>query len=484
MADLTLAQLLAARTLDQIRERLFARLNVAGFPITDFHSGGVERTSIEAAAEAIRDFVAFLLPVLAGGGLATEAAGDWLSLLGAHNYRLDRTPAEYTIQNVKLMVAPGAGPYPRTAGDLVVRAASGNRYILETGVTLPAGGVSGDFVWGRFKAESPGSAYSDAAGTITELVTSLPGVSVSNAVDVGSFTGVAHAGTGSGTMSVSGTPTVSAARFTVRILIGGAAGTATFEYSHDGGPWLTGGVTQIAPAYTTIAVGVRVGFTGPLHAGDTYVFATPGSSIAVQGRDLESDEDYRARIIARWPALAEVGLSEIYELWAKEASPDVTQVTVTPGNSALTPGRVNILIAGFVNPLSGGTVTAVQNYISERAPITAVPVVTSASPEPIAVAGSVTVRSAELVTVQENAQALWDAYLRSLPMGEGTVIRVAELAQALMDAGAVDFDDLRIGGPSDITYERVTLIGTTIATGYVNPPTITGIKDMLTWVLI
>lgn len=481
MAELTLAQLLATPTADQIRDRLFARLNGAGFPVDDFTEGAVVRTVTESEAEALLDFAAGLIPLIAGGGLVRESKGDWLSLLAQQNFMRDRLPATYTIQRVNLIVATGAGPYDVNPGELVVEADSGRRYILDEALNLPIGDSSTP---ARFKAESPGSAYSDPAGSIHNLITSLPGVTVLNSNQTYSL--VTHGGSGQGSMIVGGTPTVPTARVVVRITSTGAAGTAQFDYSLNGAPYTSGGITPISPATMTIpGTGIELSFadgatpSASFINGDTYHFSRPGSPILEQGRDDESDEALRVRMLEMFAALAEVPPEDVYEKWAKEASAEVTRAHAFPENTAATPGRVRVVIAGAVNPLGGDTVDTVQLYIDDRHPSTDHPVVTAANTLAFGAVGGVLVPADQLAEAQQKAQAGWIAYLQSLPMG-GTA-RSSQLEKVLLNAGCLDTYDIQLETDDLITHDVYHMAPDSVAAPRETGGVAATLADMLSW---
>ncbi len=457
MADLTLPQLLAAPTADQIRDRIFARLNRADFPVTDFHEGAVARTIVEAVSSAIADFVGALIPRIAAGGFATLAKGDWLSLLGQENFLLARLPASFTTQAVRLYAAAGVGPYSLAVGQLVLEAPSGNRYVLDAAGTIPVGTVLGesgagtegvDFVTLAFKAESPGSKYADPAGSLTRLITPLPGVLAVNRAPT--FSAVGHDGDGTGSITLSGSP-AGAARFSIRILTDGQADAATFEFSLDGAPYLPGGVAAstgvvlTGGSVVTFVNGVIPSFI----AGETFTFSTPGSPIITQGADTETDAHLAGRIAARWPALSQNALDDVYEQWAYAASDEVTKVRVRPVNTESTPGRVEIMIAGAVNPLVGA-VGLVQAYVDARHPITDDPLVVAADAVSISALGDVHVYAKDLVRIQTAAQLAWQMYLNELPIGG--IVRSAELAQILMDLDAIEFQNIFVGPTSDVIW--------------------------------
>ena len=484
MALLTFDQLLAGLTQDQIRERLFGRLNSDSFPITDFAPGANGRTFVEMAAAGIADNVAGLVPRIAGGGFVDEADEDWLTLLAQQNYAIDKIGASFTVQTVKLYAALGVGPYTVAAGDLVVQALSGNRYILAQAGTIPIGtgvgpsGVDGtDYKALQFKAESPGAAYADVAGEITTLLTKqLPGVSAINGAPT--FSAVGHAGSGTGTLSLGGTPT-GPARFTLRITASGQPDVATFEYSQDGAPYIpagscaSGGV--VLPGGTVVAFVAGTANPSFVYL-DTYDFSAPGTPIALQGLDEETKEALGARMIARWPSLAEVPTTDIYEQWARLASTQVTKVTVNPNNTAAHPGRTDILIAGLSDLT--GIVGTVQAYIDQRAGVTDHPFVAAATVVDIQAAGSVEVNAADLTRIQTEAQLAWQVYVASLLIG-GTV-RAAKLIQILMDAGAVDYFNVFIGPIGSAIYPDFTVLSTEVMQALAG----SSLATQLTWIVL
>lgn len=463
---LTLASLLATPTADDIKAKLLASLNVVGFPITDWLSGGVARTLTEMVAAALRDFVGVLTPRIAGGGILDTAEGDWLTLLVEQLYEMERREASYTEQRMVLTDDGGTGPHTINAGDVIVEANTGNRYINTTGGTLLLGGT----LVLTFKAESPGGSYADPGGTVTRMVTTIAGVTVDNPDQ--DFSPVAQTGIGPGTVTPSapgGAGTATAHTFVIKILSSGQVGAATWSYSMDGAEHVSGGTvvaTYDLPGGTRVAFANHGTFPVSFVLGDLYTFTTPGSPITVQGQNIETDEELRERARARWPDLSLVPTETKYATWAKAASVQVTKVTATPDLAI--PGQVNVKIAGNSNPLSVDVVNLVQAYVNDRADITDKAVVTAAATELITPAGTVTVRAADLAAVQAAAQTAWSTYIQTIPIAG--VVRVAELAQAVMDAGAVDFTALLLNGAASVQLgdgEVATITG--------------GIDTQLTW---
>lgn len=174
----SLRDLLAPKSRDTILQELIDRLREKGFPITDWHPGGVGRTILEVDAAALEDLYA-LVPAIAAGGYLPTARGPWLDLLVESAYDLRRHPATFARGRVVLTAEPGFGPYTLSPGDLWVGTPNGLRYQNTTGGVLPMGGT----LVVEIQAESPGSRYNVPAGAITILHTPLPGVSVNNPAD-------------------------------------------------------------------------------------------------------------------------------------------------------------------------------------------------------------------------------------------------------------------------------------------------------------
>ena len=174
----SLRDILTPRSRDAILQELIDILREKGFPITDWHPGGVGRTILEVDAAALEDLYA-LVPAIAAGGYLSTAQGLWLDLLAESAYDLRRHAATFARGRVILTAEPGYGPYTLEPGDLWVGTPDGLRYHNTTGGALPMGGT----LEVEVQAESPGSRYNVPANAITVLHTPLPGVSVTNPPD-------------------------------------------------------------------------------------------------------------------------------------------------------------------------------------------------------------------------------------------------------------------------------------------------------------
>lgn len=168
------ADLIEPVTEDEILQQELNVLELQGFPVSAWQAGSVPRTLLQAFANVMQDAWSTIQAVAKGSTLST-AEGGWLDLLAASQYDETRQPGVFATGTVRLTDA-GGGPHTIAVGQLYVATSSGLRYRNTTGGTLPLNGVL-DLT---FRAESVGSDYNVANGAITELVTSLSGVSVSN----------------------------------------------------------------------------------------------------------------------------------------------------------------------------------------------------------------------------------------------------------------------------------------------------------------
>jgi hypothetical protein len=458
----TLTELRAALTVDQVRQRILNGLLAAGFPTSDWAptaQGGIENGLIDMVARTLIDKAGGAqLAAAIDGGFLDFAAGAWLSFWANHLYRLDRAPATRTIQLITVSNAPGAGPHTVAAGDVEVigagTAAGANRYRSIDAATIPDGagiapGVPAVVL--RFQAENPGSAYDDAPDTIQTLVTSLPGVTVVNRrVLTPSPAAIVTGGGSRGQVipfqTTPGEPPQQD-RFRVEIVTSGngaAAPLATFRYSTDDG--LSWNGPYVASLAFAIPRGCSVRFedsplTNPSFiAGDQFFWGN--SSILEQGSDAETDERLAARCRARWLTLSDVPSSGTVEIWAKLAAPEVARVRVYADTNAA--NRMIVYVGSSSGRAAPQTVVDVQRFITARLDPSEGANVLSVDTRAIAVTGTVQVPRLQLADVQTLAEQYWTDYLASVDIA-GTV-RLSELQQAIMDAGAQDYVSLALTG--------------------------------------
>jgi hypothetical protein len=299
--------------------------------------------------------------------------------------------------------------------------------------------------------------------------------------------------TGSSTGAISAVFTVPGVRpsfDSIRFAIqeSGDIGVAVFRYSTDGGA--TWAAPAVIPSMLDIDGAALVTFQdgapgASFIQGDIFTVLV-ADAILRRGTDAESDESIRARCRAKWTTLTLVPLAGTVELWAKLASDEIERVLVDA--SATTPGTIIVTVASATGPASPQAVLDVEDYISLRlngyrgmpAPGDAYSpeekaIVNSAKKRAITAGGVVSVPRAKVVAVQTAAETAWTAHLRTVPLGPRGVVRLAELVQAVMDAGAVDFTGETLNGSAaNITLASrevaVPADGTTLATSLIWRP--------------
>jgi hypothetical protein len=339
------------------------------------------------------------------------------------------------------------------------------------------------------EAELAGAAYQDPDGYIDSttnagaMITALPGVDVLN-ISTRDITAPKLIGYSAGTIDAAFTvvgvrPTYATIR--LRIQTSGNLGSGLWQYSTNGGlTWASAGplvATVALPGGVTLYFANAPGVATSFLAGDTWSMQV-ATSTRFQGEDDETDDALRARCRSRWPALSDVPTAGKVSLWAHRAVAGIGQVLVDADITR--PGQTNVIIAGALGAIGQGTASDVQDFIGPRLlgyqdlSIAETVLVEPATPHAITTSsGTVTVPRRSLASVQTAALTNWLAYLRSVPIGG--VVRLSELIQAIMDAGASNVDSAALngGGPN------IQLASTEVA---VPPSDGTTILTTLAWV--
>jgi hypothetical protein len=479
----TLSELLRSATLDAVISKMLGVFQSAGFPVTDWDSsGGSERTRIKAFATALKDLAADLIPAIAAGGFIDYATGAWLKLTAKQMYDLDYVAASYTVGTIRLTCAPSAGPHTLSVGQTLFKFPSGNRYTLSA---LPNGNVlaSGGTLDVTVTSESPnqsalGLNYIDPSNASPIVMTKpLTGVTATNPAPA--YSPVTQIGTGTGTVTPSGSPN-SAHQVVIRIDTNGQAGVASWSYSIDGGAFVSAGAVSSATNLGGYGIDVTLsnGSVSPSFlTNDLYNFSTPGTWITTQGRDEESDVALRARSKNRWPSLNSYGASSptlgFYDLLVRESSTQITQTRVQ------TDGTINnkvwIVIAGQGGALPPAVVSAADAFVKKRVPITDFPVVVSPTIRTITLSGTVTVEREKETAAKAAAEAAVRTYINTT-VGINGIVRLAEIIDALMSTdGIIDVTGLQINGAS------ANLALPVVAGAFELPSWTQAIASALTW---
>lgn len=172
---LPLAKLLETRDATYWRTAILDELQSRGLPVAAYVPGHVYRAIIDHHAKACADRWV-QAQVIARQGLVELAAGDLLTLTARTRYGLTRRPAVRAQGTVVLTAASTAGPYTIVASRLWVATSAGVYFRGVSGGTLQKGGSLSVTV----ECREAGTVGNAQEGSITHLVSALPGVTVSN----------------------------------------------------------------------------------------------------------------------------------------------------------------------------------------------------------------------------------------------------------------------------------------------------------------
>lgn len=167
---------------DEALEDLRTLLADLGFSSTSWQSGSVQLTMLRMGARIYSKLSEYAATVAKGMHNDT-ATGEMLTRYSLSAYANTRFAAISAQHRVTLTVAPGEGPHTINLGSVVVQSASAQtfRNVAGLSVTYPLTVTSAAPSTVLFEAEVAGAAGNVASGTITTLVTTLAGVTVTNA---------------------------------------------------------------------------------------------------------------------------------------------------------------------------------------------------------------------------------------------------------------------------------------------------------------
>lgn len=182
MPLLTFKDITQPLTRKEVEETVYAILERLDVPTTGWKPGAVVRAVITAFS-AVVAALTVLLAALARSAFLDTAEGPWLTLVAKWVFGVDRIRATYATGEVTL-TNTGGGLYILEAEDLIFRAPSTDKtYVNTEAVTIqPMQSVTV-----KIRAQEVGSESNAPPGAITELVTTLNGVTCSNAASIVGF---------------------------------------------------------------------------------------------------------------------------------------------------------------------------------------------------------------------------------------------------------------------------------------------------------
>lgn len=175
MALIPFDDLIAPISEDEARESLLNVATALGLPATSWQDGGVARTMLAVMARTLSTLQTINAEARKGG-LVGLAYGDWLTDLAQRNYNVFRNPATRASGVVNLVNStPNA--ISVAAGELVVsNPLTGKTYTS----TQAYASTGNDSVPVTFAADGLGPSYTSQAGQVSQVVTSLIGVTCTN----------------------------------------------------------------------------------------------------------------------------------------------------------------------------------------------------------------------------------------------------------------------------------------------------------------
>jgi hypothetical protein len=510
MALPTLADLLTIPSQsDVLDQEVTPELQSRKVRVTDWIEGGVYRAMAYVvskmrvdvrqvvaalAAAGFEDYVFGFAPLPATIPAALQAdVLRWAPLVAKQRYGLDQILATYTKRRITLTNST-ATPYgPLSPGAIRVAFPSGNRYILDETITIPANGSVTATFRSEFTTDSKaGRVYSvDTPGsTITLVTANFPGVTATNPAPT--FSAVAKSGSGVGLVTPSGAPNGSYS-VAVRIDATGTVAGASVQWSTsiNGGAFVPrSGSSVVNVEGTGITITLSDNGGDPAFVvGAVYYFQTPGSDITVVGRDEETPQELGARCRGMWPLLALVKdasgnfipISPTvagYEVLARNASDQVKVVFVTTGTVN---NEVRIVVAGQGALLPGDAIAAVANYFASRNMVTDRPSVLSASTRSVLIGGNakITVALGQRAAAQQALQRSLALYLGSVdpkkPLGVNGLIERAYIVSLIVNTPFVK----RFDGEEAMTLQASG--GPPAAVDDLQLPVVAGALELPTW---
>lgn len=412
-------------------------VSIPTFATSSWQPGSVPLAFTMMEANILADLTSTLAAIARGGYVSNQpgvsgASGPWLDLVGQAVYSLTRNAAVTAVVNVVLTAAAGAGPYTIQPGQLTVAqtaslaTTSPLRYVNMGGGTIPQGGI----LTLSFQAESPGAAYNVADASITSLLTSLPGVTVSNAgpgsvttsgVDVESD--IAYATRCLGKWSTLGTGSPAAAYDTwartasAEVTRTKVQADSTFAFQVD--LWVGGSAGSVSGIAAPV-IGACTAGAGTLTAGLKYyrVTAIDAAGESLPSQEVSFNAALNTGVNVNWTASAN---ATGYRVYGRAQGAEQLMATVGAVTTWLDNGSV-VTPSGALPTANtgGGAIQAVQSYIAARMPLEVILSLQNVTTVSIAVAGTVNIPAGQLSAGQAAALANLATLVQQIAMG-GTV---------------------------------------------------------------
>jgi len=177
MPIFTLAELVKPVTRQEVQASIYSALAIVGVNTTSWKPGAPERAIVVGVSVVLAGF-SQLMALTTASGFLELAEKEWLTIVAHYVYGVDRIDATFATGFVDVTNTAG-GEYTLDPEDLVfLNPTTGRTYRNLEAVTIPPGPAT--VVTVAIIATEAGSASTSSAGEITELTTTLLGVTCTN----------------------------------------------------------------------------------------------------------------------------------------------------------------------------------------------------------------------------------------------------------------------------------------------------------------
>ncbi|RYZ63722.1 MAG: hypothetical protein EOP08_10405, partial [Proteobacteria bacterium] len=175
----SLLDLITAPTKAAILEQFIGLLRLAGFPVSSWHSGSLQKHTAETESDLLSELGTAAQKTARAPFIRLAAAlgPAWVELNAYEAFDEEVKEALATQGRVTLGDGAEVGPITKQPGTFWVANPDRTlRYVNVEPFTIPLNGT----VTPLFQAESPGIEWNVGVGAITEILTPDPGVTLSN----------------------------------------------------------------------------------------------------------------------------------------------------------------------------------------------------------------------------------------------------------------------------------------------------------------
>jgi hypothetical protein len=168
-------------TADQVKQSILLDLEDVGYMATSWQPFSEQLLAVEIGAQFGADASATAV-FLKTAFLSEAAQAEALTRLARSQYLNERVPSAPSTRMVTLTCVATEGPHSIDLNDIIIQHADGHTFRNEEteGVTYPATLSSGGSLTLLFQCDTPGAQSNVADQTVTTMLTTLAGVTITN----------------------------------------------------------------------------------------------------------------------------------------------------------------------------------------------------------------------------------------------------------------------------------------------------------------